>query len=114
MSDMLGKRKHESASCELRYSKALPIELRQLVREVFNVKTDAGMRGKGHGSRLMESLVKEADKSKKVLILLPDNEKLELWYNRFGFERVQSEPVVLMMRKPAEMATRGNNGLRTR
>ena len=100
MSDMLGKRKHESASCELRYSTALPIEFRRLVREVFNVKTDSGMRGKGHGSRLMEAVSKEADKSKKVLMLLPDSEKLELWYNRFGFERVQAEPKILMMRNP--------------
>lgn len=92
---------------------ALPIEYRQLVREVFNVKTDAGMRGKGHGSKLMEQIIKEADKAGKILLLIPDSEKLELWYNRYGFNKVQSEPVSLMMREPVEMTTRGSNGKRT-
>jgi N-acetylglutamate synthase-like GNAT family acetyltransferase len=99
---MLGKRKYESAKCELRYSMALPVELRQLVREVFNVITEPGMRGKGHGSKLMQAIADEADKCGKTLILIPDNEKLELWYNKFGFIKVQQEPKPLMLREPKE------------
>ena len=98
MSDMLGKRKYGSAVCELRYSTALPIDLRQAVREVFNVKSD--VKGKGDGSKLMQSIAEEADKANKMLILIPDNEKLEKWYGKFGFEKVQTEPSVLMLRKP--------------
>lgn len=102
MSDMLGKRKYESATCEVRYSLALPVELRQAIREVFNVKTASGMRGKGHGSKLMEQICIEADKADKILILLPKDDKLEKWYNRFGFDIIQTEPAVIMMRKPKQ------------
>jgi hypothetical protein len=48
----------------------------------------------------MQSIAEEADKSNKMLILIPDNEKLEKWYGKFGFEKVQTEPAVLMLRKP--------------
>lgn len=107
--DMLGKRKYESASCELRYTMALPVELRQTVREVFNVQTDKGMRGKGHGSKLMQEIAEEADKAQKILLLIPQSELLQKWYKRVGFELIQDEPP-LMMRKPSEIETRGNNG----
>lgn len=106
---MLGKRKYESATCELRYTMALSVELRQVVREVFNVQTDKGMRGKGHGTKLMQAITKEADKAGKILILLPASEVLQKWYMRVGFEVIQTEPVVLMMRKPSETETRGTN-----
>jgi N-acetylglutamate synthase-like GNAT family acetyltransferase len=108
--DMLGKRRYESASCELRYTQALPYELRQTVREVFNVQTDKGMRGKGHGSKLMQEIAKEADQAQKILLLIPATDLLQKWYNIVGFEVIQSEPVVLMMRKPSEIETRGTNG----
>lgn len=111
---MLGKRKYESATCELRYSMAMPLELRQVVREVFNVRTDKGMRGKGHGTKLMQAIAAEADKAGKILILLPASEALQKWYTRVRFEVIQNEPVVLMMRKPSEIETRGTNGRPTR
>jgi len=107
MSDMLGRRKYETATCEIRYSQAIPFELRMVVREVFNVKTESGMKGKGQGSKLMQAVIEEADKAQKILILLPDTEKLELWYSKYGFELVQTNPAHLMMRKPVEMTTRG-------
>jgi len=110
MADMLGKRKYETATCEIRYSMAMPLEIRQTVREVYNVKTDSGMKGKGQGSKLMQAIADEADKAQKILILLPDTEKLELWYSKFGYELVQTNPVHLMMRKPVEMTTRGKHG----
>ena len=98
MSSMIGVRWYESASCEVRYSLNLPPSLRENVREVSKVK--AGIKGARHGSKLIEKVCIEADNAGKMLILMPDTKKLELWYNRFGFIRVQSEPVVLMMREP--------------
>ena len=95
---MLGVRQYESATCEVRYSMLLPISLRENVREVARVKS--GMKGKRHGSKLLESVCKEADSAGKMLLLMPDTHKLELWYNRFDFIRVQTEPVVLLMREP--------------
>lgn len=100
MAEMLGKREYESASCNIRYSQALPMSLRDSIREVHDLKTDKGMRGKGQGSRLMESVCKEADKAQMMLMLLADNEKLELWYNRFGFETLEKSDKFLMFRKP--------------
>jgi len=96
--DMLGKRHFASATCQLRYSMAIPVEERQAVREVYDVK--AGMKGKQHGSKLMEGIIKEADVAKKILMLLPDSARLEAWYAKFGFEKVQEKPVALMLRNP--------------
>ncbi len=109
--EMLGIRRFDTATCVVRYSLALPASLQDNVREIHDVKS--GMKGKRHGSKLMELVCSEADRLQKILILLPDSVKLEKWYNGFGFETVQSEPVSLMARnpkQPAEIAARGKHG----
>jgi ribosomal protein S18 acetylase RimI-like enzyme len=101
---MLGKREYEGASCWIRMMTDLPMQLRDGVRLVHNLKTDKGMRGKGQGTKLMQQVSAEADKERITLILMPDSELLQKWYNKFGYAIVQQEPV-LMVRQPSETET---------
>lgn len=96
---MLGKREFEGASCWVRMMTDLPMQLRDSVRLIHDLKTDKGMRGKGQGTKLLQQVCEEADKAQKVLILMPDNDKLETWYNKFDFKRTQDNPVI-MVRNP--------------
>ena len=99
---MLGQQSYGTASCMLKYSSALPWDLRDNVRELC--KLTANTKGKGHGTKLLEHICQEADKYSKILILIPDNEKLVRFYERFGFELMQTEPEMLMVRNPAVIA----------
>lgn len=96
---MLGKRSHEGAKCRLGYTMAVPTSMRGKIREVHSLHTEPGMRGKGQATKLLNQVCAEADKCDKVLILLPDDDKLMAWYQKFGFELIQQEPKMLMMRK---------------
>lgn len=100
MGQMLGKRKYLTAQCNLRYCQGVPENMRGLIREIHDFKVHKDFQNRGQGTKLMNNLIHEADEHQKVLILLPDNEKLELWYSKFGFVRIQQNPVVLMMREP--------------
>ena len=106
--DMLGKRQFESATCYVRYSQALPVHLRQGIREVFDLHTAKGMRGRGHGTQLMKAICREADASGKVLMLMPVDDKLAKWYSTFAFDIIQIEPPI-MIRKTSH-AVDGNTG----
>jgi ribosomal protein S18 acetylase RimI-like enzyme len=106
---MLGKREHLGASCWIRMMTDLPMQLRDGIRLVHDLKTDKGMRGKGQGSALLKEVNEEADKHLITLILMPDSELLQKWYNKHGYVIIQQNPV-LMMREPVEMTTRGNDG----
>ena len=77
----------------------LPTSLRDGVRLIHDLHTPGGMRGKGLGTKLLKSVCKEADLDGTTLILMPDSDKLEKWYNTHDFKRVQDEPV-LMIRVP--------------
>lgn len=75
---------------------------------VFTPETD---RRQGHGSALLRNLCAEADEHRKVLLLMPkpygavgmDDAQLIEWYARFGFEAIQSAPV-LMARRPGSVS----------
>lgn len=98
----LGKREYQDSSCWIRMMADLPMGARDSVRLVHDLQTAKGMQGKGQGTRLLRSVCIEADKDGMTLILMPDSEKLEKWYNGFDFQRVQDEPV-LMVRTPKEI-----------
>lgn len=96
---MLGKREYEGASCWIRMMTDLPMSMRDSVRLLHDLKTDKGMRGKGHASKLLTQVCEEADSIGMTIILMPDDGKLEAWYNKVGFERTQDKPVI-MVRQP--------------
>ena len=95
----LGKRQLGAASCHLAPSDALPANLREVI-EVSNVHVDEWHRRKGIASRLLRQVCDDADAHGKVLMLMPDGDDwLPEWYSKFGFVRIQNNPV-LMARQP--------------
>ena len=95
----LGQRTNGAASLTLSHSTALPSRLREVV-EVSQVSTDPESRRQYLATGLLREVCNEADREHVVLMLLPEGEDwLQCWYERFGFIRIQENPV-LMARKP--------------
>lgn len=100
-----GKRTNGPASLLVRYCMAVDAANRGKVRELVNVRTEAGERGKGHASRLLRSVVDEARASGVALLVTVkpygkskmDMSALKLWYGRLGFEEIQAEPCVMVL-----------------
>lgn len=100
-----GVREHKAASLRLVESEAMPEDMRDRIREIVSLKSENPR--KGHATTLLWSVCHEADQNKTVLILQPkpfgdgamDDRKLEGFYNKFGFVRIQDAPV-LMARQP--------------
>jgi hypothetical protein len=102
-----GNRQHLSASCKVKFSKGLPSSLRGAAREI--VEVTAGTKGKRHAAGLLDKVCREADIAKLMLMVhvkaygegLTDKQ-LEIWYTKLGFETIQREPSVLMVRLPKQ------------
>ena len=92
----LGKREYSQASCWIRMMADLPSSLQDGVRLIHDLQTPKGMRGKGLGTKILDQVCKEADLDGTTLILMPDSDKLEKWYNGFDFKRVQDNPVLMI------------------
>ena len=100
-----GNRVHLSASCKLRFCNGLPSSQRGFARELFDLQ--AGTKGKRHAAKLLEKVCREADIAKLMLMLhvkaFDDgmtDQQLEIWYAKNGFETIQREPSILMVRMP--------------
>lgn len=102
-----GKREFYGASLKLAHSTAVPGHIRGAILELSKLETLAHNRKQGYATALMHLVCKEADESGTVLILMPrpfgdaelGSTQLETWYERFGFFRIQDDPV-LMARGP--------------
>lgn len=99
-----GLRSYKSATLRVAIAEGIPEHMRPRVRELLSVH--AAERQKGHGSALLERTCREADRKQMVLLITPrrfddgmDDAALIPWYERFGFEVIQEEPV-LMAREP--------------
>lgn len=99
----IGVRTLGGASLKIAFCAALP-HLKRDLREITNVYCDPDSRNQGLASQLMESICKEADAKRMVLILTVDpygkggldKKQLEAWYcNRFYFNPIQQEPLLL-------------------
>ena len=105
-----GERRVGPATLRVRQCEALPLHLRPKTREIVNLETKFEEQGKGYATTLMHKVCREADAAGLVLVLSPqpwgDNINLSQaqlldWYQRsFGFQPVQTEPMVLMARMP--------------
>ena len=78
--------------------------MRGEIREILSVQS--GNPRKGQASALMAKVCKEADKEWMTLMVQVyafddgmSDEQLRKWYERFGFEKVQDGPC-LMVRSP--------------
>jgi predicted GNAT family acetyltransferase len=102
-----GIRQHGPATLRLGFNTSVPAHMRGGLLEVTHVFTPEQHRGKGYASLLMQKVCSEADEAGKVLLLMPkpydegglDREALIAWYALFGFNAIQTSPV-LMARKP--------------
>ena len=100
-----GPRYHKQASLRIAIPTSLPEEMRDHVREIIDVRSED--RRKGYARALMHSICAEADREWKTLFLHVEPfddgamsaEKLELFYQKFGFRLIQQRPM-LMARDP--------------
>ena len=78
--------------------------LRDRVLELRSVMVPADKRGKGCGEKLLCKICSDADIAGNALFLMIDDTdslgRLRVWYERHGFECVQTDPVLILVRKP--------------
>lgn len=98
-----GTRQHGPATLKVSFNTSVPAHLRGGLLEVTHVFTPEQHRGKGFASLLMQKVCAEADEAGKVLLLMAkpydegglDRDELREWYGRFGFKRIQADPVLM-------------------
>ena len=101
---MIGPRSNAYASCKLAIPTALPAEMRGPVVELRSLKTRRDKRGKGFAAALLAEVCEEADRARRFLFLHcePEDgielEQLANFYIKHGFQPIQAEPVILMLR----------------
>lgn len=98
-----GRRELNSASLKIAMpvGLGLPPEKLEHMREVLELFVPVGDRGKRIATALMNFVCQEADANRITLILTarqfadvlgPDEERLVVWYQRFGFTVLQQMP----------------------
>lgn len=96
-----GTRELNGASCKVLKPTALPVHMHNDIREITKVEVPADLRRQGLATALMESVCREADKFKMVLILTVEpygdgamsREDLAEWYaTTFNFHELPGSP----------------------
>lgn len=96
-----GLRNHRSASLRVAMATGLPEDMRELTRELIDVRSSNPR--KGHANGLMAEVCHEADAWWITLLIQVrafgdapmDDAKLERFYKKFGFRRIQDSPLLL-------------------
>lgn len=104
----MGTRVFEGASLLIAPLAGLEESMTDQIRLIVRVQTDPDCRRQGHATRLMRLVCEEADAAFTVLVLTPtpfydapmSETDLAVFYRRFGFITIQTDPVVLMSRAP--------------
>lgn len=100
----------ESASLNLAPALKLGLSSKaaEKMRYISNLFVPSEDRRKGLATRLMKQVIDEYDQEGISLLLNPDPEEgideksLLRFYSKLGFERIQTDPVVLMVRHPKQ------------
>ncbi len=95
-----GTRRNFYARLELRHMDGIDEAAKDGLLQVLSLQTAPEHRKQGHATSLLKAVCKEADEAKKILVLSPDDKSLKEWYQKFGFQAIQFQPVVLMCREP--------------
>lgn len=100
-----GTRTHGGASCEVHACMAVPERMRKDIREISKLYCSPEARHRGDATALLESICRQADEKKMVLMLVPEaygdepplpTAFLTEWYERtFNFRPIQAEPLIL-------------------
>lgn len=99
---LTGERRDGPASLMLVESVLVAPHLREQLREIVRFYCEPEHRRQGHGSALLGAVCLEADQARRVLLLhvQPEEdipaEDLEALYARFGFARLQDEPLLMV------------------
>ena len=67
--------------------------------ELSGLHTDEWHRRKGIATRLLKLICNDADRTNTVIVLRPDEPWHEDWYKKHGFDTIQVNPVILMVRQ---------------
>lgn len=107
MDELTGTRHYGPARCVLSIPFSLPPKIRERVRELSQFIVPKLDRKQGLAGALLEHVTAEADKAGMVLMLIAepydaitDLDRLIALYERYGFVRIQTNPVPLMARQP--------------
>lgn len=103
MKIMHGKYQRGEATCFVKRSVQVPVDMRDGLREISKLETPAEHQGKGHATELLKAICEEADTQALVLLLhvAPYGDaglgasQLERWYEKFGFQTIQAEPKLM-------------------
>jgi predicted GNAT family acetyltransferase len=99
-----GTRELDGATCKVLKPEALPEHMFKDVREIIKVHVPTELRGQGLATKLLESVCKEADTKKMILVITVDpyddspmtKEQLANWYgSTFEFQVIQQEPLMM-------------------
>lgn len=98
---------HARVRIELADKIGLLPEEAERARLVVGLFTDRGYRKKGDATKLLRQICGEADEDGTLLLLEPKSDDdaefdeflLQNFYRKFGFTRIQKEPIVLMARR---------------
>ena len=104
---MRGTHKHESASCKLAYSQAIPSNMRGGILELLSLQVPKEDRGKGYARALLTNICLLADKNRVTLITMPEPfgelgltlSELVKFYEKAGFFFLLDRPKLLMARQ---------------
>ncbi len=92
-----GTRSYGAATLAVRVPTALPTYMRGSVREIVAVYVPEESRRQGLASELLTRTVAEAKRTLTVLMLTLEDQALEGFYARFGFQAIQRNPKILMV-----------------
>lgn len=108
-----GLRKHKGATLRVAIAEGLPVAMWEKTRELLSVRSENQARGEA--SRLLWDVCAEADRARLSLILKPesfapglDDNKLKLFYAKFGFVKFQDDPCLMV--RPWQAQQRAANG----
>ena len=81
-------------------AEGVPEHMQAGMREIIDLM--ASNPRKGHATKLMRKICDRADRERITLILTAHafqegmtDEQLEKWYSRFGFTKIQDDPVIM-------------------
>lgn len=97
-----GRRSEGHAECYIRMWPRT-VQNGEKLRHLTDMQVPKEKRGRGAGSRLLKKVCAEADQRRNVLLVevAPygdsegTKEQLYNWYHRFGFRKIQEEPLIM-------------------
>ena len=91
-----GARSYGKASLMVAIPTSLPGRMQGRVREIVGVYVPEAHRRQGLATELLTRTAREASRKGAVLMLTLDDDALEAFYGRFGFIRVQRDPILMV------------------